>query len=594
MGVAILGIVIVIIGLNYRNPKDEILDSLQCCLEDNERIKLYCDGEVFYIFLPSGIDMKDVTFFCESDVFAINNSVIHSGESFLDLDVIAGKSYELAYKKVYYDLRILQSENVASFFISNASGTLEEILDDKNHKEPVKLKVFNENGNYENVLMGEIKGRGNSTWLLDKKPFNLYLDETSSLLGLPESDKFCLLANAYDESNIRNKLVYDFANKVETNWTPSCEYVDLYINGEYYGLYLLTERVQIGESKIDISQDTGYLYSMSIPSRTSTLDDYVVTEDNRIVEVKYSNDNDKLLEHLNEFELELDKGNGTRYIDLDSWSRKYLIEEIFLNTDIASFYFYWDSGGDDSLIYAGPQWDYDNALGNAALNRVKVSPTAQLLKQQKRFTNYGNAWFCELADDPEFSKIVKDKYKNEYRGLVENIITYDIDVLENRIEKASYNNSIRWKNMFDAFVKNDTANEIKEYMIERVAFLDSLFINEDEWITVRLDRGSGKSYLYYSVKVGEPFVNLPDAFEADLPGLVKWVDGSTEEDYSPYEKLYADKYLRAVTEKSVIAEKNGVRKYLTKANAFYFGVCFLFIITILVMILIDRRRQNGA
>ena len=64
--------------------------------------------------------------------------------------------------------------------------------------------------------------------------------------------KWILLANAFDASNINNKMAYDFAAKAGCAYTPECRWVDLYLNGAYTGLYLLSERNEVDSQRVDI------------------------------------------------------------------------------------------------------------------------------------------------------------------------------------------------------------------------------------------------------------------------------------------------------------------------------------------------------
>ncbi|WP_196805732.1 CotH kinase family protein [Butyrivibrio sp. WCD2001] len=584
------------LGAYFINDNDDaVISEIQCYIQGDEKIKLFREENTLYAFVPSGITMNDMFFSCNSNNLVIDGKNVNTGDSFSDIDLNVGNTYKLKFRRKVYDFVVLKSENVSTFFISNASGDFTEVIDDKKNKEPIRLSVLDVNGNNEYSGIGAVKGRGNSTWVLDKKPFNLYFDEMVSLLGFQESNKYCLLANGYDQSNLRNKLVYDFAKRVESKWTPSCDYVDLYINGEYYGLYLLSESVEVSENKINIGQDSGYWYSMSIPSRLSSLDKYVITDDGRIVEVKYSPKKDcsLLLNHLNEFEQNLKDGNYEQWIDLDSWSTKYLIEEIFLNSDIASMYFYWDDNSEDSIIYAGPQWDYDNALGNAALNRVKVPPTAQLLSQASRFEGYGNTWFCELAKNKSFISVIENKYREEYRPLIDEIINDEFDQLTKRIEKASYSNSVRWKSMYDSFIYNDSPEEIKNYLIDRISFLNSKWIDNEEWISVRLNRGAGKSYLYYSKKIGDNLNTLPNGEEADVLDFSYWEDEYSGEKCLSDEKLCKDTFLKAIKTSDANGTGSDWKRIITKENVFCFGMCFLFSGFLVGMAIIDWRRNFG-
>ena len=97
-----------------------------------------------------------------------------------------------------------------------------------------------------------IKGRGNSTWFSNKRPYSLKLSAESDLLGMGQASKWVLLANSQDPTNLNNKLVMDLASRVSSQWAPECQWVDLYLNGQYNGLYLLTEKVESHSNRLSI------------------------------------------------------------------------------------------------------------------------------------------------------------------------------------------------------------------------------------------------------------------------------------------------------------------------------------------------------
>lgn len=98
----------------------------------------------------------------------------------------------------------------------------------------------------------EIKGRGNSTWQADKKPYKLKLASKANLLGMGKNKHWVLLSNPYDTSLSRNKLIYDLSDDMGLN-AMSSRWVDVVMNGEVVGNYLLCEHIRIGENRVDIT-----------------------------------------------------------------------------------------------------------------------------------------------------------------------------------------------------------------------------------------------------------------------------------------------------------------------------------------------------
>ena len=98
----------------------------------------------------------------------------------------------------------------------------------------------------------EIKGRGNSTWQADKKPYKIKLDTKTDLLGMGKNKHWVLLSNPYDQALSKNKLTYDLAADMGLD-AMSSQWVDVVLNGKVVGNYLLCEHVRVGDTRVDIT-----------------------------------------------------------------------------------------------------------------------------------------------------------------------------------------------------------------------------------------------------------------------------------------------------------------------------------------------------
>ena len=126
--------------------------------------------------------------------------------------------------------------------------------------------------NFENLEI-QIRGRGNFIWGLEKKSYKMKLPRKQSLLGLGKgkSKKWVLLANHCDQSLLRNYVCLNLAGEMPSiAWSPDCTSVEVYLNGEYRGVYLLVEEIDVGKNKVNVSEevtgmgvDIGYLIEMS-------------------------------------------------------------------------------------------------------------------------------------------------------------------------------------------------------------------------------------------------------------------------------------------------------------------------------------------
>ena len=109
-------------------------------------------------------------------------------------------------------------------------------------------------GDLEDLSLEYIRGRGNSTWYDDKKPFKFKLDAKANLLGMGGGRHWVLLANAYDDSLLRNRIAYYMGRELGLEFTPKMAPVDLYVNNEFLGSYTLCPEVRIDGSSVDIDE----------------------------------------------------------------------------------------------------------------------------------------------------------------------------------------------------------------------------------------------------------------------------------------------------------------------------------------------------
>ena len=367
------------------------------------------DGENYYVFLPSYAKLSDLTFHLNNaqDMFLCGLPLTEGFDlSSLELR----ESYELDYPAHgavrTAHITFLQSKNAAAMYIDTESGSMNRVHANKDYKENAKITLIDTDGNinYQGLGSDRIKGRGNNTWRSDKKPYTLQLDEPSAMLGMNSAKKWVLLSSPTDVSNIRNKIVYDFARETALYWTPGCEYVDLYLNGEYSGLYLLTEKIEVAEERLNIGKGA-YLFSAE-----AALSHDFSTKSGMQIRIRNSKDltkeeTDDANNSVHAAENAILNASDTLFdmIDLDSWARKYLIEEIFENVDagLRSQFFY--AGGRSSKIFAGPIWDYDLSLGSEAPQAAAVrnprcfyASTAQ--KTAERYT----LWYAALYNNDVF------------------------------------------------------------------------------------------------------------------------------------------------------------------------------------------------
>lgn len=215
------------------------------------------------------------------------------------------------------------------------------------------------------------RSHGNSTISKPKRPYKIKLSRSQSLFGMDESRRFILLANAFDKSLLRNRLALELAQALEIPYTSDSCFVDVYLNGDYRGNYLMVESVRVGPKQVNIHPAANeYLLEVLMGTRKSDGVTYHTPVKNIILELSGMDSLDPAQEawlddfftHAENALLTGDEEKIGAYFDIDSFVRVYLLNEYSKNPDtaFASSRFYIKGG----RLYAGPPWDYDLAFGD--------------------------------------------------------------------------------------------------------------------------------------------------------------------------------------------------------------------------------------
>jgi len=287
-----------------------------------------------------------------------------------------------------------------------------------------------------------IRGRGNSTWGMPKKPYRIKLDSKASLLGMSTDKDWALLANYLDKSLLRNLTAFEISRKAEMSWTPASISVDFYLNGAYQGVYTLTEHVKVSSERLDmklvkptdISGEAltgGYLLELDFhydePYKFKTDlkrlpmmfkdPDEPTTEQYAYVKNFY-NDAEKILYSEN-FK---DPVDGYRkYIDIESFINYFIVQEIAKNVDgnmRGSCYMAIRQNGKIEMPLV---WDFDIAFGNA--DHITWEQGATSAEYDGWFIKTCSPWYDRLFEDPYFVAEVKKRW-NEVKPKLENLPDY--------------------------------------------------------------------------------------------------------------------------------------------------------------------------
>ena len=213
-------------------------------------------------------------------------------------------------------------------------------------------------------------------------------------------------------------------------------------------------------------------------------------------------------------------------IDVDSWAMKYLIEEVFGNVDggTLSQYFYYDGG----KVFAGPVWDYDLTMGNTG---AYPYPTANMFYVNRPGV-YASLWFPALYENGEFFGRMTELYETRFRPVLEELISTGLEDYGREIGEAAEMNRVRWQ-------ASDPAEEtayIRQYLEQRMAFLDSIWLRGEEYVTVLVSLADD-TLLRYELRPGECLPRLPEQ-----EGL-GWYDAGEEKPFDIGQPIYEDKVI---------------------------------------------------
>lgn len=256
---AFLAVLLFCVYLQEDDCADSLTISMKADDDITQKVRLYHSEGICYAFLPSYADFENMNIEYTPGCSLYLDGEYYNSDTPLSR-LKTNKKYSMEIKNtfgitVYREkLEFVKADSVAALSITLTNGSIDDINEDKTVSKSGYLTIINPDksidysGNFK-----ELHGRGNSTWTQEKKPYTLTFSEDTDLLGMGAGKGWVLLANSFDESGLRNKLVFDAAKDMGVKFAVDSEYVDLYINDEYLGLYLLAERVEVGKNRVDIT-----------------------------------------------------------------------------------------------------------------------------------------------------------------------------------------------------------------------------------------------------------------------------------------------------------------------------------------------------
>lgn len=514
--------------------------------------------------------------------------------------------YEDKGEQHHFTLRLMQSANVAAMYIDVASGSMEHIHESKGNEEPGTMRLYTAEGQLEySGNFDSLKGRGNDSWSKDKKPYSLKLSSEADLLGLGTAQRWVLFSNFSDPTHLRNKIVYDLADTLKMAYTPGCQWTELYLNGEYVGLYLLSERNEVHPQRVDVAQENSFLVSMEPEGRLAAQNyPYAVTGSNIAFRIRSSGFSEETVADIlqtvdNAIHAQdgIDPVTGKHWrelIDVDSWARKYLIEEVFANLDAnaASQFYYYVGDGEEGTLYAGPVWDYDLSMGSHMVWQTQATD-ALFAASPHIWSKEDHPWLAAMSRQAEFHDRVLVLYQQEFRPQLQSLVQTGIEAYAGDIRQAAAMNQIRCSS--EDF--SEHVQRVQDYMTQRLAFLDSYWMEEEAYHLVTINICTGANIGCYAVRPGGTLEQFPEDWVTWQGDHYDWYTVGTEELFDITRPVYEDLdiYLKwrplEQAEEVWAAEEEAVEEPLSLLRL---GPAIIFAMMLAVVSAAGLRRNRGG
>lgn len=407
---------------------------------DGQTITLAEADGAKYLFLPASADLTklSLTFVTDAQKDRVtlsgNNGTVYLSDT---VDITAVASVTNGYREITaavgkgaetLTFRVMQASAIPTVYLTSGNAAQGRDWVDASKKNAATGSMNMVNANGESIYSGnltQIKARGNSTFTYaEKKAYQIKLGTASDLLGNQEQVKtWVLLASYFDATQMHDKLIKDLAAELGMAYTASCDWVNLYYDGEYRGVYLLSEKNSVGTAGVAITDmEAAYKklnskYGTNMKTATATNaygQEYQYTTN--LIEsanmditggylIELNNDqwdeasgfktsqgvafnvkspewcSNEAMKYISEYYQEFENAvyatdetgaytgyNAAtgkyfyEYVDMDSLVKVFLLQELSLNCDgfISSVYFYKDA---DGKMFAGPIWDQDMTFG---------------------------------------------------------------------------------------------------------------------------------------------------------------------------------------------------------------------------------------
>lgn len=515
-------------NLQLTEKKAELLSELTAKVSmHHEEIELKAyysqNDDRWCIALPAGCEAEPMTMLAVSssgkkEAFprgASENSMLYTcGDYQYLIDFLSADEIDTIY---------LQLEN---------EKNLEYIHKNKAEKVPGMVTVLGKDGTIQKAALKGFYGHGNDSWAAQKKSYNLRLKEKTDLLGMGENVDFALLAGYRDDSLMSYVTTTTLIQDLEFEFAPEFRLVNLYVEGEYAGVYFLAEKIKLDENRIDISnlyEETQklnhgslenasmkewkdeetlaerYYYEIEQQPEDKTggylleidVEDYTPEESRFVSErgipltmkrarCSSKEQVDYIADYWQAFEDALYSEDGknsqgkhySEYIDMESFVMQWLLYELVQEGSMSSsIYFYKESEfSGDGLLHACFPWDMEHSY-------LLYGPLEQMwLSDSETLNSYWSRYWIHEDFREKAGKIWQSKFIPAIEKMVRREPTEDMETAKNlcwyeeQIGNASIQERSRWRKMNPW----NRCQEIRQFLEIRQEVLSKELIKNEE------------------------------------------------------------------------------------------------------------------
>lgn len=496
-------------------------DSFSCAVTDQQGNVIYgyhdTEKDQWYLFLTNQVAISDMEVQLQGEVASVEKGTVAQETNVLS------QAFEQSGDSVVVSLAdgtsetitVMQSE-LPSLYVALDGATLDEVHQDKSVKYAGTAVTLTDTANEENdlrVTNATFKGRGNSSWVYyEKKGYQIKFDKKTSVLGMAKAKKWVLLANASDDSMMRNKLAFDLADQIGMTYAPDGEYVDLWINGDYRGTYLICEKAEIGGSRLDLNDPKGILMELDEgfyeeediwiknngTGRHFALKESVTEDDPALLQVAVQ-EFDEALDAFVEYLTITPNGDVTldalsKYIDVDSFLQYYLVNEYTLNRESVSSSFYWYKDGSGDVLHLGPVWDFDTCMGND-LNAEDSS---------QKYHIYVYTVYWKLLSVPVVQQALSGMYVNNFSLFTD--MSQNAEEIYSKISSSAEMNYTRWNTLIGGVSGKGTyfansyveaSDNLQKWLSDRNGYFDLSDVYQMRPISVSVNADAAELTIHY-------------------------------------------------------------------------------------------------